>query len=197
MHILVVLDHPDQNSFSHAVAASFMAGAHDAGHSVELADLHAEGFDPRWTLADHNRKEDEPLPRDVLFEQQRIERCDALCMVFPLFWYGMPAMSKGWLERVWAWGWAYDQLDDFEKSLQKARTGLLLIPAGAASDEMDEYNLTDAMDTIWRTGTLGFFGFKDKRLKFLHGSTGALKRREGLLEQAYQEGLTMELPDKS
>ena len=52
MHVLALLDHPDPNSFSAAIARAFCAGAQDAGHTSELADLHAEQFDPRWSMAD-------------------------------------------------------------------------------------------------------------------------------------------------
>ena len=52
MHVLTVLDHPDPASFTAAVAKQFIAGAEAAGHSADLADLHAEGFDPRWSMAD-------------------------------------------------------------------------------------------------------------------------------------------------
>ena len=195
MHVLTVLSHPDPNSFSLAVAKRFMEGAQEAGHTTELADLHAEGFDPRWSLGDLAQNEGLPMPDDVLHEQARIERCDALCLVYPLFWYGMPAMLKGWLDRVWSWGWAYDQVNnhDASASLQKSRTALLLIPAGAAPQVWEELELDHAMDRIWRTGTLGFLGITDKRIEFLNGSTGSLKRRQGLLEKAYEEGLAIGL----
>ncbi|MEL7430279.1 MAG: NAD(P)H-dependent oxidoreductase [Pseudomonadota bacterium] len=117
MHILVVISHPDKNSLSHGIAAKFEAGAISAGHTCEIADLHAEGFDPRWSLEDVEQDTTGIAPQDILREQERIDRCDAVCMVFPLFWFGMPAMLKGWLERVWSWGWAYDQLDDHNQSL--------------------------------------------------------------------------------
>ncbi|MEM9277785.1 MAG: NAD(P)H-dependent oxidoreductase [Pseudomonadota bacterium] len=190
MHVLTVLDHPDQTSLSHAVAKRFMEGVQDAGHSAELADLHAEGFDPRWSLADLAQFEDRPMPPDVLAEQARIERCDAFCLVFPLFWYGMPAMMKGWLDRVWSWGWAYNQVMvyDASASLQKPRTGVMLIPAGANPENWEPYGIDTAMNTIWNTGTMGFLGVTDKRIHFLNGSTGSRERRVGLLEKAYQVG---------
>jgi len=52
VHVLTVLDHPDPTSFSAAVAKKFKAGAISSGHTVEIADLHAEGFDPRYRMAD-------------------------------------------------------------------------------------------------------------------------------------------------
>jgi len=191
MHVLTVLSHPDPASLSHAVAKRFKEGAETSGHTTELADLHAEGFDPRWTMGDLAQNEGLPMPDDVLREQVRIDRCDAICLVFPLFWFGMPAMMKGWLDRVWSFGWAYDQVTiyDASASLQRPRTGLLLVPAGANPEHWEPHGLETAMDTIWQTGTLGFLGITDKRIEFLGGSTGSAERRAGLLERAYQEGV--------
>lgn len=194
MHILVVLDHPNPNSFSAAIAAEFIRGASGAGHTTELADLNAEGFDPRWSMADIEADETGTLPPDVQTEQARIERADALCFVFPLFWWGMPATMKGWVDRVWSWGWAYDQLDDPEVSLQRPRTGVFLIPAGARSDEMDELGYTKAIDTAWMKGTFGYFGFTHRTLHLLNGSKGSEPRRKALLDRAYQAGLTIKTP---
>lgn len=192
MHVLVVLSHPDKNSFSHAIARHFMNGVEEAGHTSELADLHAEDFDPRWSLADLAQDEGLPTPADIVREQTRIDKCDAVCMVFPLFWFGMPAMLKGWIDRVWSWGWAYDQLDNHNKSLQKDRTAVMLIPAGANPESWQPYaEIEKSMLNIWQTGTLGYFGFADKHIHFLNGSTGSKKRRELLLEKAFEAGLEL------
>lgn len=194
MHVLTVLDHPDPASFSGAVARAFMTGAAAAGHSTELADLHAEGFDPRWTLADIGADGPETTPPDVLREQARIARADAICLVFPLFWWGMPAMTKGWVDRVWTWGWAYDQLDDPEVSLQRPRSGLILVPAGARSDEMEAEGHTAALYTAWNKGTFGYFGLSPRRLELLHGSNGSAQRRQELLARSHHLGLTLAPP---
>jgi NAD(P)H dehydrogenase (quinone) len=194
MHILVVLDHPDPNSLSAALAQKFISGAQSAGHTTELADLNTEGFDPRWTIADIENDGSTNTPQDVIAEQNRIARADALCFVFPLFWWGMPAMTKGWVDRVWSWNWAYDQLDDPEKSLQRSRTGVFLIPAGARSDEMEDMGYDTALDTAWMKGTFGYFGFSNRTLHILNGSKGSQERREGLLQCAYQAGAEISTP---
>ncbi|MFY0662637.1 MAG: NAD(P)H-dependent oxidoreductase [Shimia sp.] len=194
MHVLTVIDHPNPNSFSHAVATLFMAGAEAAGHSTELADLHAEGFNPLWTMADSESNGVTNVPADVIREQARIARADAICLIFPLFWWGMPAMTKGWLDRVWSWGWAYDQLDDSEKSLQRNRSGLLLIPAGARSDEVEGKGYRAALDTCWTKGTFGFFGFSPRRMELLYGSKGSEPRRKALLQQSYDCGIALPPP---
>ncbi|SMP18384.1 NAD(P)H-dependent oxidoreductase [Shimia sagamensis] len=194
MHVLTVLDHPNPKSFSHAAAHHFMMGAEAAGHTTELADLHAEGFNPLWTMADNESDGHSNVPSDVVREQARIARADAICLIFPLFWWGMPAMTKGWVDRVWSWGWAYDQLGDPEQSMQRNRSGLLLIPAGARSDEVEGKGYRAALDTCWTQGTFGFFGFSPRRMELLYGSKGSEARRKALLEQSYTCGLTLPPP---
>ncbi|WP_085579919.1 MULTISPECIES: NAD(P)H-dependent oxidoreductase [unclassified Pseudomonas] len=111
MHALIVVDHHDDRSLTHALAQRIAQGvtAADPAHTVEIADLHAEGFDPRFTRADwavHHRES--PPPADVLAEQARIDRADALVLVFPVFWWAMPGLLKGWIDRVFSNGWAFD-----------------------------------------------------------------------------------------
>jgi len=111
MHALIVVAHPDQGSLTHSVARHLAEGIalSDDGHSFEIADLSAEGFDPAFTLADiaaHRRET--PIPLDVAAEQARIDRADALVLVYPVYWWSMPGLLKGWIDRVFSNGWAYD-----------------------------------------------------------------------------------------
>lgn len=192
MHVLLVIDHPNPASFTHAAAARFSRGAEAAGHSIEIADLHAEEFDPRWCRADIDAGEDGAvLPEDVRAEQVRIERCDALCLAFPLYWYGMPAMLKGWIDRVWTYGWAYDQIADPHRSLLRARRGILLIPAGGRAEHWRTHNLDTSMETIWRNGLLGYFGLSATDLHYLNGTEGSDARRAALLDQAEAIGRSL------
>lgn len=113
MHALIVLAYPDSDSLSHAIAAGIAEGItmFDAGNSFETADLTEEAFDPRFNEADiaaHRRKAE--APADVAVEQARIDRADALVLVYPVYWWSMPALMKGWIDRVFANGWAYDDI---------------------------------------------------------------------------------------
>lgn len=188
MHILTVISHPNPASFTHAIATAFIAGAEEAGHTAEIADLHAEGFDPRWTMPDFDQFNGGVSPPDVLAEQARIERSDALCLVFPLYWYGMPAMMKGWADRVWSYGWAYDQIVDPNLSVQRARTGVFLVPAGGNPNNWTPYGFKEAINTLWSQGLMGYFGLSDKRIHLLNGSEGSEARRAGLLDRARVSG---------
>jgi NAD(P)H dehydrogenase (quinone) len=111
MHALIVVAHPDRKSFSQKVAAHVVQGvSQDGPHTAEIADLAAEGFDPRFTesdLAHYVRQA--PTPPDVAAEQNRLDRSDALVLVYPVYWWSFPGLLKGWIDRVFANGWAYDE----------------------------------------------------------------------------------------
>ncbi|MBB4440414.1 MULTISPECIES: NAD(P)H-dependent oxidoreductase [Rhizobium] len=115
MHALIVVAHPDPRSLTHGVAAHLAEGITlaDGGHSFEIADLTVEGFDPRFSAADialHLRNE--AVPADVAAEQARLDRADALVLVYPVYWWSMPGLLKGWIDRVFTNGWAYDDRSD-------------------------------------------------------------------------------------
>lgn len=190
MHVLIVLDHPNPDSLSHALAARFIEGATEAGHTTELADLHKEGFNPVWRMEDFAQMDGKPMPGDVLAEQARIERADALALVFPLWWWGMPSMMKGWIDRVFSWGWAYDQVDDPspEASLLRPRPCTLLVPAGASPQNMEDHGYDRLVQAAWINGTLGYCGMVNPVLHIMHGSTGKAWRREEHLKTAYAAG---------
>ena len=134
MHALIVLAHPDSHSLSHAIAAGIAEGikTFEAGNSFEIADLTEEAFDPRFSEADiaaHRRKAE--APADVAAEQARIDRADALVLVYPVYWWSMPALMKGWIDRVFANGWAYD--DTSGKAVKKlAHLPVHLVGVGGA-----------------------------------------------------------------
>lgn len=111
MHALIVVSHPLENSLTHSLANAVAQGIREenAANSVEFADLAREGFNPSFSAADYNAfMQTEPLPPDVQAEQARIEKADALVLVFPIYWWTMPGLLKGWIDRVFANGWAYE-----------------------------------------------------------------------------------------
>src|SRR4029079_10948048 len=101
MHVLVVFCHPRRESFTGALLDGLVSGLAEADHEVELADLYREGFDPRFRAEDYAQFKSEPMPEEIVAEQRRLDRADALAFVFPVWWWSFPAMLKGWSRRVW------------------------------------------------------------------------------------------------
>lgn len=114
MHILIVTAHPDPASFTHATVARFVAGIETVpGTSHEVVDLIAEGFDPRFTSADDDAFDGRTsVGAEVVTQQQRLDRADVLVLLFPVYWWSMPAVMKGWIDRVFVSGWAFVEEPD-------------------------------------------------------------------------------------
>jgi NAD(P)H dehydrogenase (quinone) len=163
VNVLVVFDHPRRDSFCGAVLDNLIAGLSAGGHVSEIADLRAEAFDPRLP------PEDEPDWNDadkvysdvVLAEQARMMRNDVLAFVFPVWWWSLPATTKGWIDRVWNNGWAYGA-----RTLKHKKALLLGTAAGsAASYEKRGYD--QAMRTQIVTGMMEYCGIPESELHLL------------------------------
>lgn len=100
------------------------------GHSAEIADLVAEGFDPRYSAADQAAyRRGAIIPVDVAAEQARVDRSDALVLVYPVYWWSVPGVLKGWIDRVFVNGWAYQDDTDavVVKKLHRLKVHLVAI----------------------------------------------------------------------
>jgi putative NADPH-quinone reductase len=108
MRALVVYCHPRETSFTAAVRDVVIGKLRDAGAEVRLIDLYARGFDPVLAAHEHEIYEDETLNRvPVQQDCDDLAWCDTLIFVYPTWWYGLPAMLKGWLDRVLVPGLAF------------------------------------------------------------------------------------------
>jgi NAD(P)H dehydrogenase (quinone) len=102
VNALVVLAHPCQDSFDHAVAEAVERGLASAGHHVDRLDLYAEGFVAAMSLAERRAyHSDEPVVDDQVRDHiARLVAADLLVFVYPTWWSGLPAVLQGWLQRV-------------------------------------------------------------------------------------------------
>jgi putative NADPH-quinone reductase len=108
MRVLLIHCHPRPDSFSAALRDAARAALEQAGHEVELRDLYAEGFVPAMGAAERSTYHDAPGNLAGIEEHvASLRRAEALLLVYPTWWYGMPAMLKGWFDRVWAPGVAF------------------------------------------------------------------------------------------
>lgn len=162
MHTLIVVAHHDASSLTHSLARQVAQGITDAdpSHSHEILDLAASGFDPRFSMADgavHRHKS--PPPADVLAEQARIERADALVLVYPVYWWSMPALLKGWIDRVFCNGWAFDfsPAATLVKKLGHLQVHLLGV-AGADAGTYERHGYGSAMKTQIDHGIFDYCG---------------------------------------
>ncbi|WP_376090916.1 NAD(P)H-dependent oxidoreductase [Roseomonas sp. CCTCC AB2023176] len=108
MRVLLVHSHPRPDSFNAALARTVREALQAGGHDVEFRDLHAEGFDPVLSADERGRYYDVPGNLAGLEDHaESLRRAEALVLVYATWWYGMPAMLKGWFDKVWAPGLAF------------------------------------------------------------------------------------------
>ncbi len=102
MQALVVIAHPCDDSFNHAAARSAISGLERAGHQVELIDLYADGFRSAMSLAERLAyHSDQPVIDPQVADHVALVRsAQILVFVYPTWWSGLPAILKGWLDRV-------------------------------------------------------------------------------------------------
>ena len=143
MRVLTIIAHPNPQSFTHAAAREFTRGLADGKHESQVVDLHAIGFNPVFQLQDSAQFPGSSFPamlKDVLDQQAKVAWAEGLVFIAPVFWMGFPAILKGWIERVFSYGFAYELSPEGWKGNLSGRIPLLkhkkaLIISGTFFDE--------------------------------------------------------------
>jgi NAD(P)H dehydrogenase (quinone) len=167
---LIVTAHPDPGSLTSDIARRLEQALQPG--LVELADLAAEGFDPRFTLADrHTYRVGGDFTPDVAAEQSRLDGAAHLVLVFPVYWWSMPALLKGWIDRVFANGWAFDTA--VEGGMRRNLVGLTthLVPvAGDDAGVYDRHGYEQAIRTQIEHGIIDYCGSRRGATAFVYES---------------------------
>lgn len=101
MNCLVVYCHPVRESFCAALRDASVATLKARGWDVRLIDLYAEKFDPVLSAEERHNMEHAPTDPTLTPHIENLRWAQAILFVYPTWWYGLPAMLKGWLDRVW------------------------------------------------------------------------------------------------
>lgn len=160
MRISVILAHPDERSFNHAIARTVVNQLEKNGHKVLFHDLHHENFDP--LLACSEIPKDAVLPAVIKAHCEELAEAEGIIIVHPNWWGQPPAILKGWVDRVVRPGVAYEFLEN--DSGEGVPNGLL--KAGAAivfnttntEPEREKIVFGDPLETIWKNCIFGLCG---------------------------------------
>jgi NAD(P)H dehydrogenase (quinone) len=108
MRVLVIYAHPLGQSFANALHQGIVAALSRSGHQVDDCDLYALGFDPVLSVAERaSYNTPNPDISAIAEHVARLQAAEALVLCFPTWWYGMPAILKGYFDRVWTQGIAF------------------------------------------------------------------------------------------
>jgi NAD(P)H dehydrogenase (quinone) len=149
MQHLIVVAHPLQDSITMKLARGYALELQQLGHSQRTHDLYRMGFNP--VMGAH---ELEPLSighaadADVAQAQQDVCNADALTVIYPLWWATMPAMMKGYIDRVFARGFAYEARDGVAKGLMDGKRCVLITLSGSPLSMLLDNGEWKAMATL-------------------------------------------------
>lgn len=201
MNVLIVYAHPEPKSFNGAMYRVAVDALTTAGHAVQVSDLYAMQFNPvsdrsnfhsvfdanhfKQQLEEVHATEVNGFVPEIDAEQQKVEWCDLMIWQFPMWWFGVPAILKGWVDRVFAMGRTYGNGRFYEQGVFRGKKALLSLTTGGVEEAYlpDGFN-GDAAGILrpLQRGMLGFTGFSVLRPEIIYGPArmDAAQRAESL-----------------
>ena len=209
MNVLIVYAHPEPKSFNGAMKDVAVETLRGAGHNVVVSDLYAMGFNPIASEKDFGGERANPeflsyaieqtkafethtQAADIVAEQEKLARADLVIFQFPVWWFGMPAMMKGWADRVFSRGFAYMPGRKYDTGMFKGKLALVAATTGTSFDTYAPDGIDgDILSVLWpvHNGLLRYSGFDvlPPFVAYMPGRVG-LPGREAYLE-AYKKRL--------
>jgi len=162
VEISVIIAHPEPRSFNHAIAETACHALGELGHTVQFHDLYREGFDPMLPAAELDSK---TVPgRELASYCEELQRSDGLVIIHPNWWGQPPAAMKGWIDRVFRPGVAYqflegDSGEGVPVGLLRAETAVVFNTSNTPLEREIEV-FGDPLDGLWKKCILEFCGVK-------------------------------------
>ena len=164
MNVLLVYAHPEPTSFTAALKDTARDTLTAAGHHVEVSDLYAENFNPVAGRHDFTSVHDagrfhyqneqmhahtnKGFAADLAREQERVLKADMIVWLFPIWWGGVPAILKGWFERVMAFGFAYADGKRFDSGFFRHKVGMLCLTTGGTVERFSAGNVYGPVEQV-------------------------------------------------
>jgi NAD(P)H dehydrogenase (quinone) len=178
MHVLIVHAHPEPQSFNGALTRHAVPTLTAAGHTVDVSDLYAMKFKAVADADDYIEREDADYLRidreqthahnvgavaaDVRAEQEKITRSDLVILQYPMWWFGMPAILKGWADRVFTRGFAYLPGRKYDTGMLRGKLAMVSVTTGTSANTYQPDGIDGALlDVLWpvHNGLLRYSGF--------------------------------------
>lgn len=169
MKVLVVTTHPLNDSLCKQLSIHVQKKLEENDHNVTVEDLYVENFSPALTIKERESYYSDSYETSGVSEQvKRLEDAEVLILLFPTWWFGFPAMLKGWFDRVWGPGIAYDHASDLgaiKPQLNKLKRVLVITTLGSPW-WVDKLVMRQPVKRILKMALLGTCA-KNSKLTFL------------------------------
>lgn len=169
MKHLIIYTHYNESSFNAAVRDTILHYWEEQKHEVRVRDLYQLPFNPILTESELNGFVEQRYAADIASEQEHIQWADVLYFVFPMWWYSMPAILKGYMDRVLANGFAFQSTDDGPIGLLKGKKAFVFQTAGDSEEWLAARDLIKAVRTSIDVGILNYCGLEVVDHKIMTG----------------------------
>ncbi len=204
MNILIVYAHHEPSSYVAAMKNTAVATLSAKGHNVLVSDLYGQGFNPaaqKWDFVStsgghfnymleqrHAAALDMAFSPDILAEIQKVKAADMVMFITPIWWFSVPAILKGWFDRVLAMGVFWDGGKIYENGLLRGKQAMILASGGGPEhyyqpSGLHRASITQILHPI-NHGTLAFCGLNVHEPYVVLGVLGGEQAR---LENALKE----------
>ncbi|PLX18079.1 MAG: NAD(P)H dehydrogenase [Candidatus Muiribacterium halophilum] len=169
MNSLIIYAHPNPKSFNHAILENLEKTLLDKGNSIKIRDLYSLGFNPILAAKDFEEFIKGNIPADIKIEQNNIDWADHIFFIFPIWWFGMPAILKGFIDRVFSNGFAYKYTEKGPVGLLNDKVATIINTTGGNKEQYIENKFKEAIDITNDIGKLAFCGIKVIEHKYFYG----------------------------
>ncbi len=166
MNTLIIYAHPNPKSFCHAIKEVVVKTVVDNGSVAVVRDLYAQNFDPVLSAADFKALGRGEVQPDVKVEQEAVRNADLIIVVHPLWWTALPAILKGYIDRVFSFGFAYKIGPDGIKGLLGGKNVLLITTHGAPTAFYEGNGMGQALRSTIDNGIFNFCAMSVKEHVF-------------------------------
>jgi NAD(P)H dehydrogenase (quinone) len=160
MKYLIIYAHPNPKSFNHAILATISEELKKGKKDFKVRDLYRINFNPVLSTKDLSAVESGVVPQDIRKEQNYISKADTLIFIFPIWWSAMPAMLKGYVDRVFSLKFAYDITEDGVIGLLKGKKVFLVSTTGASKEDYEKMGAFKMMKMSMDMAIFQFSGMK-------------------------------------
>lgn len=167
MKCLIVYAHPNPKSFNNAVKETVVEELKSAGKEVTIRDLYALNFNPVLRGDDFGAIQKGSVLEDVKAEQEHIRSADVIVFVSPLWWTGLPAILKGYIDRVFTIGFAYAFTETGVTGLLKDKSVMLFTTTGTPHDMYEASGMFKSLGQTIDGGIFNFCGMDVIEHKYL------------------------------
>ena len=160
MKNLIVYAHPDSGSLNHFIKETVADNLQESGQEIVVRDLNQINFNPVLSLEDMSGQRIGQVAEDIKTEQGHIAWADRIIFIYPIWWTGMPAIMKGYIDRVFSYGFAYRYDQGIQKGLLTGKQAIIVNSHGKSNAEYESIGMDKALALTSDTGIFNYCGLE-------------------------------------